>query len=161
MSPTTLMLTALRRRATVPLLALLMVALSGGCSHSTAVERELAAAKHRWAQTAPPAYQVTIVLSCFCVNEITRPVVVAVRQGQVESRRYVDTGAEVDARYAFAFPTIDGLFALIEDAVARNAARVEATYDGARGFPVTIAIDYSATHVDDELFYGTRDFGIP
>jgi hypothetical protein len=85
-------------------------------------------------------------------------VVVTVRNGQVESRRYEDTGADVPAEFAPAYPTVDGLFAVIEEAIAEQAAAVDVLYDAARGFPVSIQIDGSPMIADDEMFYGTRNF---
>jgi hypothetical protein len=119
---------------------------------------ELAMARLRWAQTAPEAYQITVSHSCFCPVEVVRPVIVTVRDGQVESRRYAETGAEVDPRFATAFPTVDELFGVIEGAIARHAERVDAVYDPARGFPISVVIDGSADIADDESFYSIRDF---
>ena len=118
----------------------------------------LSAAKRRWALTAPAAYQVTISHGCFCVPDVNRPVIVTVRDGQVQSRRYVDTGVDVDPRLASAFPAINELFGIIDDAIARHSERVDVTFDAARGFPITVAIDGAAGIADDESFYGTRDF---
>ena len=137
-----------------------VLVLGAACSSSTAVERDLAAAKRRWSVTAPAAYQITVAPSCFCPSEVTRPATLTVRDGQVESRRYVDTGADVDPRYATSFPSVDGLFAIIDAAVARGAARVEATYDATRGYPISIAIDYLFQVADDESFYGASDFKV-
>lgn len=141
------------------MLAAALAACSGDPESPTQpVGLELARAKLRWAQTAPAAYQVTVGLGCFCPVEIARPVVVAVRNGQAESRRYADTGADVDPRFATAFPTVDELFAVIERAIARHAERVDVVYDPLRGFPRSVAIDGASGTADDESFYSMQDF---
>lgn len=160
MSPTLLLLNLRCLRAASPTLALALVLMGGGCTDSTAVQRDLAAAKRLWTQTAPAAYEVTIRHDCFCPREVTRPARLTVRNGQVESRRYLDTGTDVDPRYASSFPTIDELFAIIENANARGVDRLDATYDAVYGFPVSIAIDYSFAWADDEVDYDARDFVI-
>jgi hypothetical protein len=147
-----------RLRAVLPLLMMLVSASCGDGSvtgPSTLIE-----AKQRWAQTAPAAYQITVSRACFCAVDVNRPVIVTVRDGQVESRRYADNGADVDPRIASAYPTVDELFAIIESAIARQAAQVDVTYDAARGFPVTVALDGAVGIADDEQFYGTRDFAV-
>ena len=140
-------------------LVVVFAACSTGSGASTEpVGLEFARAKLRWAQTAPAAYQITVGLRCFCPVEVTRPVVVTVRNGQVESRRYAETGVEVDSRLATAFPTVDELFAVIEGAIARHAERVDAVYDPVRGFPISVAIDGKSAIADDESFYSIQDF---
>jgi hypothetical protein len=47
---------------------------------------------------------------------------------------------------------------VIRDALARQAARVEVTYDPTFGFPTRISIDYDAVTVDDEVIYGLDGF---
>ena len=127
------------------------------CRDPTGPGAELRQARRRWAVAEPAAYRFTLEQHCFCLFEITRPVVVTVRGGTVESRRYEDTGAPVDARWAGRFPAIEGLFAVIDTARARRAHRLVVTYDGARGHPVRIDIDYAVNVADDEIEYVVRD----
>ena len=133
--------------------ALAALALLASCREPTAVIRDLHGAERRWAATAPDAYEVTVGRSCFCGPAVTRSVVVRVRGGQVESRRYLDTGADVPADIAVAYPTVDALFAIIDDAEARGAAVVDARYDDAYGFPVSVYLDYSERIADEEQSY--------
>ena len=144
-------------RVALPALVFALASCSGNLS--TRPERiDLAAAKRRWAQAGPASYQITVGRSCFCTPETTRPVIVTVRNGQVESRRYEDTGADVPTQLAAAYPAVDGLFDVIDEAIAEHDAMVDVLYDATRGFPVSIQIDGSVMIADDELFYGTRDF---
>ena len=140
------------------MLALLLVSCSGDPFTATPERMDLAAAKGRWIQVGPASYRITVARSCFCTLESTRPVIVTVRNGQVASRRYEDTGADVPPQLAFAYPSVDGLFDVIEQAIANHDETVDVLYDAARGIPVSIQLDGSAMIADDELSYGTRNF---
>ncbi|NUO94194.1 MAG: hypothetical protein HOQ17_05265 [Gemmatimonadaceae bacterium] len=144
--------------AAFAMIMLAVASCSGDGVTSSRQRLDLASAKQRWARFAPASYQITVGRSCFCTPETTRPVIVTVRNGQVESRRYEGTGADVPSQFAPAYPSVDGLFGVIDHAVAEHAATVDVLYDGARGFPVSIQIDGSPMIADDELYYGTRDF---
>ena len=80
-----------------------------------------------------------------------RPVVIRVQNGQVASVRYADTGLTPPAVSGASYPTIDGLFAVIENATRAPAADIQAHFDPDFGFPQSIYIDYYANAVDDEL----------
>lgn len=133
-------------------LAVLLCVVAAGCSSTTEAE----SARTKWASHQPAAYMFTMQRICFCGD--TRPVVVSVRNGVVESRKYEDTRADVPSQLANAYPTVEGLFALIDDAVARKADMITAAYDPDRGFPVQVSIDYSTKVADDELTVEVRDF---
>ena len=139
----------------VTVLVATMIAASG-CSSVTDPENELAQARRLWGDSAPAAYSITISRGCFCPQEVPSPVVVAVRNGVIESRHYKTTGAPVSAAYADGFPGVDGLFDVIEDALKR-ADRVDATYDPTLGYPVQVSIDYIKNAIDDELAFGVTD----
>ena len=130
----------------------------GACDGPTAPERKLQAARLKWEHTRPAAYTYTVALYCFCPQEGSGPVIVSVREGVVESRTYVNSGAAVAPTYADYFPTIDGLFEVIEDARRQGAYAINVTYDPARGFPVVISIDYERATADDELTYRATNF---
>lgn len=138
--------------------AVVALALAASCSEPTAVTRDLTGALQRWSASAPAAYEVTVGRGCFCGPSVTRAVVVRVRAGQVESRRYQDTGADVPADAASAYPTVDALFAFIADAESRSAAVVDARYDGAYGFPVSVYLDYDERIADEEQSYSMTNF---
>jgi hypothetical protein len=150
--------TARLLRTVLPMLSLALASCSGDLFTTRPERIDLAAARLRWAQSAPAAYQITVGRSCFCSPDVTRAVIVTVRNGQVESRRYEDTGADVPADIALAYPTVDGLFDVIDGAIGEQASMVDVLYDAARGFPVSIQIDGSPMIADDEMFYGTRNF---
>ena len=108
-------------------IAMVASALTGGaCSSGTAPAGELSAARSRWERSAPASYTVTIARSCECLPEMTGPVVVTVRNGVVDSRQYVRSGATVTTSYVSLFPGVDGLFAIILTVVAVVATLVPA-----------------------------------
>lgn len=144
------------RMSSIGLAALLL-----SCGSSiTIVNRDLENAKARWTANAPLSYDLTVEKGCYCVFEAQGPVVVAVRNGVVESRHYVETGAVVGASYADVYPTVDQLFAIIEEAVGRKADRVEVLYEPTRGYPTSVAIDVLFSGADDEYFYSVTGFTV-
>lgn len=114
---------------------------TGGCNlGNTGPAGDLAEARERWAHHGPPSYVVTIERSCACLPEMSGPVVVTVRSGTVESRQYVRTGTAVTAQYADLFPTIDGLFAIIEEGMRDGTRPFLAYYDATLGYPTRIEL---------------------
>jgi hypothetical protein len=138
------------------LAALALVASCGG--DPTGVIRELNVARMRWISRAPNAYEVTVHRGCFCPEAITSNVVVRVRGGVVESRRYAATGADVPADFARAFPSVDEMFGVIAKAESDGAAQIDAKYDAVYGFPSVVYVDYRAEWADDESWFGYTEF---
>jgi hypothetical protein len=139
------------------LAAALLTFTLAACSSATAPGRDVALARARWAQRGPASYSITVARSCECLDEWTGPVVVIVRNGVVESRHYTRDGAAVPPQYADLFPSVEGLFGIIETARREGAAQLDVSYDPTFGYPARIAIDWHATHVDDEVTYRASD----
>jgi hypothetical protein len=142
-----------RMRAVAALVALVGPALAGGCAVAN-----LQVGRYRWHTTRPAAYELTIEAHCYCALIEMGPVVVTVRDGRIEGRRSAATGAPVDTGVAALFPDVDGLFALIGDALRRGAADVDVRYDRRRGYPVHVRIDYVAEMADEEIAYVVRGY---
>ena len=68
------------------------------------------------------------------------PVIVSVRNGVVESRQYTQTGASVTSEYANALPTVEGLFALVDEAIRNGTKPLTVQYDPTLGYPTRIAL---------------------
>jgi hypothetical protein len=68
------------------------------------------------------------------------PVRVSVRNGVVEARQYLESGAAVSPQYAELFPTVEGLFSLIESGIRDDARLLSAQYDVTLGYPTRFAI---------------------
>jgi hypothetical protein len=76
---------------------------------------------------------------------------VVVRGDSVRSATVVATGEPVPANLLQAYRTVDGLFALLQDAYERNAVTVVVEYDDALKFPRTAYVDYSRSAIDEEF----------
>ena len=121
-------------------IAVCIVVAAAACQSATAGPAAgLSSARARWAARAPDSYAVTVTRACECVPEASGSVRVTVRAGAVESRVYVSSGAPVAAEYASAFPSVDELFVMIDDAIRRGGASVDVKYDPALGYPTRFA----------------------
>jgi hypothetical protein len=103
-----------------------------------------------WRARGPISYTYVFRRICFCAPSATNPVIIQVRQRAVVSVRYEDTGAPVDPSLLSLFPTVEGLFEIIEDAIDQEAEVVQASYDPALGYPTSITLDGSSMIADDE-----------
>jgi hypothetical protein len=131
-------------------LAGLVLAVAACRASSVEPAEGLATARARWARNAPASYSYTIQRSCECLTEAAGPVTVVVRNGVVESRTYVATGAAVAAQYASIFPAVEGLFAMIDDAIRSGTTPLTTRYDPTLGYPTRIALGDPA--VDAPLY---------
>lgn len=110
---------------------------------------ELRAARAKWRASAPATYSFVLQRQCFCGEEMTSPVRVSVVNGERQSVVYVATGEPMRADWLQFFPTIEGIFDLLEKEI-RESDDVEVAYDAARGYPVHAAIDAIERAIDDE-----------
>ena len=146
---------AIQRAITLGLLAALG-ALTG-CDLTSPQESDLARARQRWALSNIRSYDFTAARSCFCLQQALRPVTVTVTNGAVTQRTYADTGEPVPSTES-EFTTVEGLFDIIQAAIARHAAVVDARYDPETGVPLGISIDNNLQTADDEVSYGVAAF---
>lgn len=115
------------------------------------VLRDLERSQQRWRSRDIADYRYVVQRSCFCGGEVVRAVVVEVRGGEVTSRRYRDESTPLAWHDPTLWPSVEGLFELVRDAVERGADRVEVDYHPEHGYPVSIRIDEMLRAVDDEL----------
>jgi hypothetical protein len=124
-----------RRTVGALFLAFAAVLLSA-CRDATGPRNDLANAVRVWGERGPANYDVTMRLSCFCIDE--GPVTVTVRDRAVVARTVTATGQPLDPRFADQFPSVDGLFEVIERA-RRDRYDVTAEYDRELGYPTRIS----------------------
>ena len=117
---------------------------------------ELRENREKWRQQAPASYSYVLQRLCFCGGDMIRPVRIAVVNGERVSARYVATDEAVPEEWLKFFPTMEGLFDTLEQAI-RNADAIDVSYDRARGFPITAEIDYMERAIDDELTLRVTD----
>ncbi|MEP6729142.1 MAG: DUF6174 domain-containing protein [bacterium] len=130
------------------------------CSSTTQAISDLTVARQRWQAGRPVAYDYTLNISCFCGTEITRAVIIVVRNNTVESRTYADNGQAVAATFNSSFPTMDGFFDVLVSATARNPYRMDAAYDPVLGYPTHANIDFERDTADEEMFYQISSFHV-
>ncbi len=113
--------------------------------------RELDRNKALWERVRPSKYVFDVERLCFCGVEARGPVRVEVSAGRVSVRTYVDSREPVPSTYESLFPSVDGLFELLVDAMERDAHQIEVTYDRETGVPIDLWIDYVENVADEEL----------
>jgi hypothetical protein len=148
-----------RRRCLAGLLGLLALA---GCALSAPgdhadVQRELNRSRRQWEAQGLEDYRFVARRVCFCGGEFTTPVVVEVRGGEVVSRTYQDSGQPVSTTYEGLWPAVEGVFDIIQDAIDREAHRIEVEYDPELRHPTSIGIDFLEHAVDEELGINVSD----
>jgi hypothetical protein len=133
----------------------LLCALAAGCGLFTKSELDEERARMEenrdlWRARGPASYTYVFRRICFCAPAATNPVIIQVRQRSVLSVRYEDTGAAVDPSLLSLYPTVEGLFEIIENAIDQEAEVVQASYDPTLGYPTSITLDGSSMIADDE-----------
>jgi hypothetical protein len=117
-------------------------------------DADLDAARSRWQSAALGAYEYGYHKYCECHRESPPETTVTVQGGSVTSVRHRPAGSTTDVPAADKnfeyYWTVDGLFGVIESALARGV-QVRAAYDAELGFPREIYIDYDADFIGDEL----------
>ena len=104
------------------------------------------------------SYHYQLRINCFCPPEITSPVTVEVRSGELASIRYTEDGRPVTNEFFNRFTTIDKLFDILREAEERKADRISAEYDPVYGFPTNVFIDYLFSAADEELGFAFTGF---
>lgn len=121
--------------------------------------RNLEAARTRFASRSQPSYAFTWrILSCFCSSDSLRPTRITVTNGAITRAVFVDDQRPVAEPERGLLRTIDGVFALIEQAIADGADELQVTYDDQYGFPAMLSIDPARTTSDDELSLQLSNF---
>lgn len=152
-------------------LPVILLVLATGCSlfSSGSPADRLERNRQRWADQGQANYAYTVGVGCFCPTWLVQPARVVVRADTVAAVRDPSTGEPLqdpstdepltDAQRE-AFPTIDGLFDMVERAVRENADRLDVRYDSRFGHPREIGVDFRKGVADDELSYTARDLAL-
>lgn len=111
-----------------------------------------------WEARGIDSYRYELQVSCFCLQEMTRPVIVEVRDGAVASITYVDDGTPADPALFEQYDSIEDLFAILAEAEAQNPARFDVTYAEETGVPLTVDIDISEQMADEEIRFTVSSF---
>ena len=145
----------MKRTLTLALLA--SATLFPACSDmgpgSDDLERQIATQRAIWKAYRPATYTFDVERLCFCAEEARGPVRVSVAGEQVRARTYLGDGSPVDASYHDLFPSVDGLFDILEEAVRGGAHQIQVTWDPVTGAPLDFWVDYEANLADEEQGY--------
>lgn len=117
------------------------------------LEDEIAAHRAQWVAERPQTYQYDVEHVCYCPEEAMGPVRVIVSGEEVVSRTYVDDGSAVSEHLAPFFPSVDGLFDVLQEAVDQDADQIHVSWDAETGIPREFFIDYSVSMADEEQGY--------
>ena len=135
---------------------LLLAVLAGACGDLGPVDErfdELDRQEAKWQAARPAQYRFGLARICFCAPESLGPVRITVSGEDVTERRYIASGDPVPESLEAFFPSIDGLFDLLRDAIERDAHRIDVTYDPVSGVPIDLYIDYEVNVADEEVGY--------
>ena len=111
---------------------------------------ETDAQRQVWRDLGIQDYQYTLQRTVFGPSVLTDPVVVEVRGGTVVSRTYEQTGLPTDPQYDSWWPSIDGLFDIVQDAYDAGADSITVQYDPTFAYPSFASIDPVSGLADDE-----------
>lgn len=114
---------------------------------------EVAAQRLKWAARRIDDYQLTLSRACFCPPEAAGLVVLSVLEGEPVEWLYFLSGDPVASEWQAVFPTVDGLFDFLEDAIDRGAEEIDVAFDPDLGLPTTVRVDYRLAAVDEEIRY--------
>lgn len=140
-------------RALATMLTTVLVVGCGDADPGSDLRQVVDRNRARWVSARPDAYSYEVARSCFCPETHLGPVIVTVVGGQVVERRYSGSGEPVDEEVAPAFPTVEGLFDILLDAIDAHAFSVQVEWDDATGVPLHFFIDYAQAIADEESDY--------
>ena len=114
-------------------------------------------AQERWERSGVAGYTYTGAWVCFCPEVYRADTQVTVSDGSVTAVDSADPGIDAIPMPERFIP-IDGLFALIQDAITNDAARIEVAYDETYGYPVSLFIDHDERMADEETSFAISSF---
>jgi hypothetical protein len=138
--------------AALPVLFALLLA---GCRGTTEPRDGLKSAEALWALRGPSSYTMIVTRSCECLSQQVGSVRIWSSNGVVTSRVTVNGGLPVSDQYATAFPSVEELFSMIDDAIARGTRDLTVRYDPVYGYPAYAAFGDPAV---DAPLYVITDF---
>lgn len=142
----------------------LLLSTLGGCGFGdddSFQRQNLQQARTRWDTKDVASYSYILELQCFCApaSEL-RPVLVTVNNGTVVSLQYWNTNPNnrpaAPASIFGPYDTVEELFALVADAIDRNADVLQVGYNSEYGFPEAVNVDYEAGGSEQLLFFVTQ-----
>ncbi len=147
-----------RRKITLSLLTLCMLFLPACAAiRGETPRQQLRTHRRLWDKQKITEYRYTLKVGCLCPPEVVAPVIAHVRDGQLVSLTYKESGTAVASTFLANYDTMDELFRVIESAIDNRADVIKVAYDPELGCPKTIGIDYDKRAVDDETSWTISD----
>jgi hypothetical protein len=119
-----------------------------------AIQAALTSNQKKWAENGADDYRYRMERSCFCLPEAVTPGIVKVRGGDIVEVSPVGEFGSLDPAY---YLTVDGLFAVIQDAIDQGAHEISVIWDPKFGYPTDLYVDRLFPAVDDEVGYTARN----
>lgn len=145
----------------VVLLGVLVVvglAWNGNLPGFTRADQPAASPLAQWQAQNLDSYRYTLQVGCFCIEEMRRPVVIEIQNGDVASMTYADDGSAADPSLFERYASVESLFAIIDEAAAEDPAKLDVVYDQTTGVPLSMDIDISEQMADEELYLAVSNF---
>lgn len=114
------------------------------------LRRDLDAATSRWFESGPQSYQFVFWWECFCPPDITTPVRIEVRSGQIVSIVDAGTGLPVEEYLGREYRTVPELFSWISERLDRNPDFADLQFGPETGHPLKARFDPIINLYDDE-----------
>ena len=117
---------------------------------------QLLKAQSRWERNGASSYRYQAAWTCFCPREYTAFVDVSVVDGRVTQVSFAEAGFTGDVPDPERFGPVGELFEFLQDAIGRDAARIDATFHPELGYPVEVFVDFDELLADEELGFMVR-----
>ena len=117
------------------------------------VQATLLQRQNQWESSGIVDYDYVGAWSCFCPEAYRAATQVTVRSGKVTGVGSADPDIDT-IPMPERFLSVEELFALVQDAITENAARIEVSYDETYGYPVELFIDHDERMADEETSFG-------
>jgi len=141
-----------------PALALCaLLAVVPSLAQQTDLRAGLQAARAKWQQRQPSAYEFTLEARCFCIGIAKTPPTFRVRNGEPSTLTELDRDS---VTFYSRRDTIDKLFAAIEWSLNRGQDNSIVRYDEEFGYPLLVELDPQRSEADDELALRVTNFRV-
>jgi hypothetical protein len=121
------------------------------------MQTDLLRAQSRWERSGIQYYTYRGAIQCFCPPAYVAPVDITVVGGAVDKVVYAPGAFTGDVPEQGRLSTIDGLFAILQDAIDEQAVSIRADFHPQLGYPTEAFIDYVANIADEELGFTASD----
>jgi hypothetical protein len=144
--------------AAAAVLAAVLVVLGSACRdlgpNSSDLLDDILLHRSIWESRRPAAYGVELERFCTgCTAEERGPVRLRVEGTTVMERHYTASGDPVPGSLVSVFPSVEGLFDLLEDAARRDIWYMNISWDSELSYPRDLYVDYDSNRTGDEVSY--------